>query len=90
MARPKNKQDLIEAANQGYQQLHSRIMPMTMEAQNELFQFDVTGKKESHWGRDKNIRDVLIHLYEWHQLLLQWIIANETGECTPFLPEPGN
>ncbi|MCI8445712.1 MAG: ClbS/DfsB family four-helix bundle protein [Bacilli bacterium] len=57
---------------------------------HELFQFDVTGKKEAHWVRDKNIRDILIHLYKWHQLFLQWIIVNETGECTPFLLEPCN
>ena len=29
-------------------------------------------QKEAHWGRDKNVRDVLIHLYEWHQLEYSW------------------
>ena len=31
------------------------------------------GKKEAHWQRDRNLRDVLMHLYEWHQLLLNWL-----------------
>jgi hypothetical protein len=47
-------------------------------------------QKETHWKRDKNLRDVLIHLYEWHQLLLNWITANQNGEITPFLPAPYN
>lgn len=47
-------------------------------------------KKEAHWKRDKNLRDVLIHLYEWHQLLLNWVDANENGEDKPFIPEPYN
>jgi hypothetical protein len=33
---------------------------------------------------------VLIHLYEWHQLLLNWATANRTGETKPFLPAPYN
>ena len=36
------------------------------------------GKKEAHWGRDKNVRDVLIHLYEWHQLLIKFVEHNTT------------
>ena len=25
-------------------------------------------------------RDVLVHLYEWHQLLIQWVRGNRQGE----------
>ncbi|NLW79007.1 MAG: ClbS/DfsB family four-helix bundle protein [Ruminococcaceae bacterium] len=46
--------------------------------------------KEAHWPRDKNLRDILIHLYEWHQLLLHWVNANQNGEAAPFLPPPYN
>ena len=38
--------------------------------------FDFTEEKEVYWIRDKNLRDVLIHLYEWHQLLLNWVCSN--------------
>jgi hypothetical protein len=30
---------------------------------------------------------VLVHLYEWHQLLLNWINSNRYGEAKSFLPE---
>ena len=36
------------------------------------------------------MRDVLMHLYEWHQLLITWIGANREGIHKPFLPEPYN
>jgi hypothetical protein len=66
---------------------------MTEKEQNTTFAFDddfLQKQKEAHWERDKNLRDVLIHLYEWHQLLLNWINANRKGEQKPFLPEPYN
>ena len=47
-------------------------------------------KKEAHWQRDKNLRDILIHLYEWHNLLLKWVKANEKGENKAFLLEGYN
>ena len=40
--------------------------------------------------RDKNVRDVLVHLYEWHCLLLNWIQTNTNGKPAPFLPAPYN
>jgi len=36
------------------------------------------------------LRDVLVHLYEWHQLLLHWIQNNKEGVAVNFLPEPYN
>ena len=33
---------------------------------------------------------MLVHLYEWHQLLLNWVEANQNCEEKPFLPEPYN
>ncbi|QEN04744.1 ClbS/DfsB family four-helix bundle protein [Thiospirochaeta perfilievii] len=32
--------------------------------------------------------DILIHLYEWHQLLINWIKSNMKGDKVPFLPKP--
>ena len=40
--------------------------------------------------RDKCVRDVLAHLYEWHLLLINFIQKNLSGERTAFLPEPYN
>ena len=39
---------------------------------------------EAHWKRDKNLRDVLVHLYEWRFLLFEWESANISGIDKPF------
>ncbi|GHT24711.1 hypothetical protein FACS189430_10110 [Bacteroidia bacterium] len=81
MARPATKTDLIIAANGQFDKLWKLIDFMTESEQTGAFGFE---------DRDKNLRDVLIHLYEWHQLLLNWANANRKGEQKPFLPEPYN
>jgi hypothetical protein len=42
---------------------------------------------ETH-ERDKNFRDVLMHLYEWHAMLERWYREGMDGD-TPFMPAPG-
>ena len=65
------------------------IETMPEEQRLSAFTFgDDPKRKEAHWKRDKNLRDVLTHLYEWHRLLLEWTEANLNGEEKPFLPEP--
>jgi hypothetical protein len=61
---------------------------MPPEKQNAIFKFGAEQGTEQHWGRDKNIRDILIHLHEWHNLLLEWEKANTNGTEKPFLPPP--
>lgn len=81
MSRPTTKPDLIEAANKQFDKLWKLIDTMSKEEQNETFLFE---------DRDKNLRDILIHLYEWHQLLLNWVTSNQNGDSRPFLPAPYN
>ena len=93
MARATTKTDLTNAANEQYEKLWKLIDSMTEEEQNAPFAFGddfLQKQKETQWTRDKNLQDVLVHLYEWHQLLLNWISANRNGEQKPFLPEPYN
>jgi hypothetical protein len=93
MARPTTKADLVNAANEQFEKLWKLIDSMTEEMQNAAFAFGddfLQKQKETHWRRDKNLRDVLVHLYEWHQLLLSWINDNQNGKQKPFLPEPYN
>ncbi|MCL2703054.1 MAG: ClbS/DfsB family four-helix bundle protein [Defluviitaleaceae bacterium] len=91
MPRPTTKSDLIEAANEGFKKLRKLIDSMTDEEQNAPIDFgDTLNKKEAHWARDKNLRDILTHLYEWHKLLLNWVKANQSGDVKPFIPEPYN
>lgn len=91
MPRPATKPDLIAAANDQFEKMLTLIDTMPEEAQSAPFGFgDSPSRKEAHWARDKNLRDVLVHLYEWHGLLLNWVNANQRGEKKPFLPEPYN
>lgn len=91
MPRPATKNDLLAAATENFEKLNLLISNMTAEELARPFDFSKDEKKkEAHWKRDRNLRDVLIHLYEWHQLLLNWVQANQRGEEKPFLPAPYN
>jgi len=91
MARPTTKKDLVIVANEQYDKLWGIINSMNDEDQRKDFTFDkeIAGN-EAHWKRDNNVRDVLIHLYEWHQLLLNWVASNQKGVSATFLPSPYN
>ena len=91
MGRATTKADLITAAGGQFDKMWNLIDGMDEELQEGSFAQEMATKgKEAHWRRDKNLRDVLIHLYEWHQLLLKWVKSNLDGERRPFLPEPYN
>lgn len=91
MARPTTKAELIQAAAEKYEELNTLISSLTERELDTVFDFTkMKSKTQAHWGRDKNLRDVLIHLYEWHCLLLDWVAANRKGENKPFLPAPYN
>ncbi len=91
MARATTKDDLLTNAVTSFDKLNELIDSMSEKELEEVFDFskDVK-KKEAHWNRDKNLRDVYIHLYEWHQLVLNWVNSNLDGRRVPFLPEPYN
>lgn len=103
MSRPQSKKDLLIAATQNYEELNAFIASMTEKELEMPFDFTkMKAKSEAHWARDKNLRDVLIHLYEWHRLLLGWVHTNlkeeeqtpgegnAAREYMPFLPAPYN
>ncbi len=53
------------ASNGQFDKLCKLIDSMSDEQQNAAFgNAMATAGKEAHWGRDKNLRDVLVHLYE--------------------------
>ena len=91
MPRPKTKEDLMVTAKENYEKLNTIILKMSDEELNTPFDFSKDEKKkEAHLKRDKNLRDILIHLYEWHQLILNWVNSNQNGEEKPFIPKPYN
>ena len=81
MPRPTTKNELLTAGNEQFEKLWTLINLISEKERLGTFKFE---------DRDKNIRDVLIHLYEWHQLLLNWITSNKSGNFVPFLPSPYN
>ncbi len=89
MARPSTKKDLIDLSNANFEKLLKLIENLSQKEFNTEFDFSDNPKlKEAHWSRDKNVRDVLVHLYEWHNLLIYWIEENQKGIKRDFLPSP--
>lgn len=80
MPRPTTKQDLIIAATEQFAKLWKLIDSMSEEKQHTIFLFE---------DRDKNVRDVLIHLYEWHQMLQQWYTVGVLEGGMPVVPGEG-
>ena len=91
MARPQTKENLMIVAKENFEKLNTLISKMSDKELTTPFDFSKDEKKkEAHWKRDKNLRDILIHLYEWHQLILNWVESNQKGEEKPFIPQPYN
>lgn len=63
MTRPKTKDELIVAGNASYDKLFDLLNSLPPDVINEELHFDLEKNKEAHWQRDKNIKDVLCHLY---------------------------
>lgn len=81
MPRPTTKKQLNAGAEENFIKLFALIDSFSPEEQAKIFAFD---------DRDRNIRDVLVHLFEWHQLLLNWVKENQSGNKVNFLPDPYN
>ena len=65
MARATTKADLVTSANEQFEKMWKLIDTMSDEQQNSTFGKEMaTAGKEAHWSRDKNLRDILVHLYE--------------------------
>ncbi len=59
MPRPKTKEDLMVTAKENYEKLNILISKMSDEELDTPFDFSKDEKKkEAHWKRDKNLRDV--------------------------------
>lgn len=86
MARPTNKQQLMATATENYDKLMTFVASMTEHELNTSFDFSADEKKtEAHWKRDKNLRDVIMHLVRWQELLLAWVKNNASGLSVQFL-----
>jgi hypothetical protein len=90
MSRPTTKTELVAAAAEQFGKLWKLIDSMPEDLQNAAFEFgDTSDRKEAHWARDKNLRDVLIHLYEWHQMVKKWHEEGTLKGGVPAVPGEG-
>ncbi|MDY0210286.1 MAG: ClbS/DfsB family four-helix bundle protein [Acholeplasma sp.] len=90
MARFVTKQSLKEASIKAFDKMFGLIESMSFEHQLASFRFDISKETARHYFRDKTIKDLLVHLYEWQVLLIDWITSNESNIQTSFLPAPYN
>lgn len=83
MPRPTTKTDLLRQSQANFEQLLELIDSMPDEMQLALFDYN---------ERDKTLRDILTHLYEWQMLLLHFVQTNlaKTSDFVSFLPAPYN
>lgn len=79
MPRPVSKDELLTAADAEFTKLQALLASMSAEQLAATFAFS---------DRDRCVRDVLIHLHEWHVMLVEWMEANLAGREQPFLPAP--
>ena len=80
MARPTTKDELIAAANAQFGKMMDMVGKMSDEERNAEFLFE---------DRDRNPRDVLIHLYEWHMMMDRWHTEGTVNKGAPAIPEDG-
>ena len=79
MARPTNKGALLTLSDGNYKLLMQLTESFTPEEQVGTFPFE---------DRDRNIRDVLVHLHEWHLMMENWYKVGMAGE-KPVVPAEG-
>ena len=80
MPRPTTKSELIVAAKDQFDKLWKLIDSMNEEEQNAEFCFE---------DRDKNLRDVLVHLHEWHNMVESWHMIGVLQGGAPDIPGKG-
>lgn len=79
MPRPKNKEELLSQSQQGYEKLLKLIDGLSEEEQLGDFQEGTL---------NRNIRDVLCHLYAWHKMVMGWYNEGLAGR-KPEIPAKG-
>ncbi|MFS7004817.1 ClbS/DfsB family four-helix bundle protein [Carnobacterium maltaromaticum] len=79
MARPQSKSELIQLSTENYQKLKKLISSFSDAERIGKFPFE---------DRDKTIRDVLAHLYEWQLMMEEWYKVGMEGG-TPDIPAKG-
>ncbi|MDR0334569.1 MAG: ClbS/DfsB family four-helix bundle protein [Methanomassiliicoccaceae archaeon] len=90
MSRAATKTELIDAAEAQFDKLLRMIGSMSADERDMGFCFGEDAKrKEAHWARDRNLRDVLVHLHEWHLMVGRWHHEGTVKGGMPAVPGEG-
>jgi hypothetical protein len=79
MSRPTNKKDLLDQSQKSYNDLLAFIKSMSDEDRNREFPAGTM---------NRNIRDVLAHLHQWHVMMQEWYDTGMKGQ-KPDIPAKG-
>lgn len=79
MARPEDKESLLALSAENFTKLMAMIENMPVEMKEGSFPFN---------DRDKNVRDVLGHLHDWHLMFFDWYKDGMAG-VKPTMPKSG-
>lgn len=79
MSRPTNKKDLLDQSQKSYNDLLAYIKSMSDKDKNREFPAGTM---------NRNIRDVLAHLHQWHMMMIGWYDCGMKGE-KPDIPAKG-
>ncbi len=79
MARPKSKSELLALSSENFNLLLTLVHSYSQEQQEMEF-------PDKYMNR--NIRDVLCHLYHWHLMMLEWYDVGMAGQ-KPEMPARG-
>ncbi len=80
MPRPKTKTELLVQSQNNYKQLLQLIRSYPKEDLNQAFPKGTL---------NRNIKDVLAHLHEWHLMMLEWYNVGMKGD-KPEMPAKGH
>jgi len=79
MGRPKNKEELQKLSKENFDKLLNQVKELVDQKRDVAF-------PEGYLNR--NIKDVLAHLHEWHNMMLHWYKVGMSGE-KPDMPKKG-
>jgi len=80
MPRPQTKTELLNLSEENFTKLFALIDSFSQEQQRATYIFDNE--------RDKNIRDIVMHLHHWHLMMLAWYAVGMQGD-KPEMPAKG-
>jgi hypothetical protein len=79
MPRPTNKTDLLALSQKNFKALNDFV---------DSFSDEDKGKEFPKGTMNRNIRDVLAHLHQWHLMMIEWYTIGMKGD-KPDIPAKG-